>query len=561
MSDAIGSLRKHVLGLHLVQANSIDSLALLKSTPDGAERAGHKYLKRSPNGHGGWSYDYDSASGKQSATPEHHAVVEASKAHAEHAMHASRGGAMDPRPAKQAKARAKATWTVLNHALSRAGMPEGALSGVKARIAESQKWGALSRKSSDAIDALLPLTKASVAMSGHEYLSRAPDSKVGWKYTYAGVMAHLKRAMGKRKAKRAAKAKTDRFWEKQTASSLRANPGKLRTAKLAYKSEDPIDALLPLTKSCTDCDPVAPCASCGDAQKSDKPLLYVRKAGPTRITHEGMQGERPGHKYIIRIPDGKGGWKYSYREPQRKRSLKKEQPDPEVQAQLGQAKKTAVAMQSLINEGKLKGTAAYHVTLTSGLLRKHEAGMEDFKAALAKAAPENAKVKARTKELHSALGKIVSKTREGKARYQDAHGLQDMTGARIVCKSVQDVKATVENLKKSFTVIEADDYVDRAKDGDKGLGYRSHHLILKDKDGLEKEVQIRTPFQDKHGDWCHDVYKPVNEEQERVMLEKSDEIGKYARDISDYFYQVESGKMGAEKVNCPDSVKSTFGCL
>ncbi len=291
-----------------------------------------------------------------------------------------------------------------------------------------------------------------------------------------------------------------------------------------------------------------------DGAQESKTVFCVQR----RALHKSDR-ENPNHKYSKKLPDGKGGWVYIYDEP--KKTHRKEQADPKMQAQLSQAKKTAIALQDLIKQGKLSGSLASHVALTSSLLRKHSDGMDKFKAALADAAPSDAKVKARTKEMHSVLGKIVSKTQAGKARYKDAHGLQDMTGARIVCKSVQDVKSTVANLKKNFTVVEGDDYVDEPKDGQQGLGYRSHHLILRDKDGLEKEVQIRTPSQDKHADWCHDVYKPVNAAQSKIMEEKADEISQYARNVSDYFYHVESGKMDVAKVPCPESVKLTFGCL
>lgn len=488
------------------------------------------------------------------------------------------------------------------------------------RLAAEEK-----KKSESEVDDVDPLFKAGKGetVAGHKYLTRTPDGKGGWKYSYKPPEEHkpkgddfdpatlksaieeaavrgesalflmphegkvyVAHAVGRYTSKEIAiaghelvgvlpentdfKTPLSYRWGDKTAPYGRGAGSKLR----AHVTEKPTTlAVVPPPAAKKKKDAVAVWDSgqwkyVGEHMAARYEQFHrIGKSAPLLIVplvKASMPPERPGHKYVRRTPDGVGGWRYIYTEDSpRPRPRGKATPaqDDDVTAKLQLAKKNSVEMGRLIKEGKLQGSLAGHVQIARALLAKHADSMPAFKEALAKAAPEGAKVKARTKEIHSVIGKIVEKTKQGKARYSSAHGLQDMTGARIVCKSVQDVKSTVENLKKSFTVIEGDDYVDKPKDGDKGLGYRSHHLILKDKDGLEKEVQIRTPFQDRHGDWCHDVYKPVNEAQEKVLAESADEIADYARRISDYYFAIESGKTDVEPVQCPDSVKNTFGCL
>jgi ppGpp synthetase/RelA/SpoT-type nucleotidyltranferase len=162
-------------------------------------------------------------------------------------------------------------------------------------------------------------------------------------------------------------------------------------------------------------------------------------------------------------------------------------------------------------------------------------------------------VVARAKTVDSALGKLARKP-----KYGTVANLKDGTGVRIVCASVQDVLENVKKMKDTFetSTTDEEDYINHPKDG-----YRSYHLVIKDKDDLWKEVQIRTPNQDTWANWCHDVYKPTNPEQEKAVSEAKDEILKYGNTFSDYYYDKESGRPPPKPPDCPPVVRDVFGCL
>ena len=197
-----------------------------------------------------------------------------------------------------------------------------------------------------------------------------------------------------------------------------------------------------------------------------------------------------------------------------------------------------------------------HVEIAEKFLEKHSSRLEGLQDDLKEIAPFAYKVKARVKTLDSALGKLVRKP-----KYKRADRLQDGTGARVICDTVQDVEKAVEAIRKKFKVIPPeDDYISKPLGGESGMGYRSHHLIIEDKDGLQKEVQVRTKNENTHADWSHDAYKPRSPEQAAARKKYADVIDKYARDASDYYFAKESGK-NPDPVPCPVAIKDTFGCL
>jgi ppGpp synthetase/RelA/SpoT-type nucleotidyltranferase len=170
--------------------------------------------------------------------------------------------------------------------------------------------------------------------------------------------------------------------------------------------------------------------------------------------------------------------------------------------------------------------------------------------------PDGAKVKGRVKEVKSALGKLVRKP-----KYKTADRLQDGTGMRVIAKDTKMLEQSIESLKKHYKVIESDDYVTTPLQGDKGLGYRSFHAIIEDDDGLQKEIQLRTPNQNMHADWCHDVYKPVTPEQDAAMKQHADTIAQYARDMGNFFHKIDSGTKPPPPPPCPEPVQKHFTCL
>ena len=175
-------------------ADAIDALLPLIKASKGDEATSHKYLKREPNGHGGWRYDYADAHAKRKAPLAQRAVVAASREHERaSAERVASQYAHTPGSTRhaEAKAHAKVTRERLDAALERAGMSEGAFSGMRAGLAESQKWGMLALKSGDALDNLDELSKAAKGdeVAGHKYLTRKPDGRGGWHYVYSHVVA------------------------------------------------------------------------------------------------------------------------------------------------------------------------------------------------------------------------------------------------------------------------------------------------------------------------------------------------------------------------------------
>lgn len=215
------------------------------------------------------------------------------------------------------------------------------------------------------------------------------------------------------------------------------------------------------------------------------------------------------------------------------------------------------SLASAVSSGKLaKGVSAEeHVQIAKDFLTKHSKSLDESTKALKNLMPEGCKVKSRVKELNSALGKLLRKP-----KYQRADNLQDATGMRVIAPDSATLDKAVEALKKNYKVVEMDDYTKDPLGGESGLGYRSFHAIIEDKDGLFKEVQLRTPSQDKHADWCHDVYKPRTPQQQEGLSKYADVIADYARRMGKYFAAVDSKKK-ADIPECPTPVQKFFACL
>jgi len=195
-----------------------------------------------------------------------------------------------------------------------------------------------------------------------------------------------------------------------------------------------------------------------------------------------------------------------------------------------------------------------HVKLAKAFRSQHEAGAKKLLGSLTDIAGPGAKVKARTKNLESMLGKMVRKP-----KYKRADQLKDGTGARIVHKTVAEVKRTVAAIKAKYKTLSEDeeDYINNPKEE----GYRSHHLVIVDDDGLPKEIQVRTANQDVWADWFHDAYKPTTPLQAKLVEKNKDTISQYAKQMADFFFQKDSGKSGNMPPPCPEAVKSAIGCI
>lgn len=191
------------------------------------------------------------------------------------------------------------------------------------------------------------------------------------------------------------------------------------------------------------------------------------------------------------------------------------------------------------------------VDIARKIIGKHADSLDAKINALTEMAPQGAEVKGRVKELESAVGKIARKP-----KYGTAEKLQDVTGTRVVMDTIDQVIETVNKIRAKYTIVEEDDYIGEALDG-----YRSHHLIAKDENGLEFEIQVRTKNQNTWADWAHDMYKPVNPAQEKVMAESSDVINDFKLRMSAYYYAKDNPAIAEiPKPICPDTVQMSFGC-
>ncbi len=198
-------------------------------------------------------------------------------------------------------------------------------------------------------------------------------------------------------------------------------------------------------------------------------------------------------------------------------------------------------------------TAEEHVDIAERFLSKHASELPSTLDRVTKLCTSSVEVTGRVKSLESALGKLIRKP-----KYQTADKLQDGTGLRVLCKDMGDVKENVKRLQKAFKVIEEEDYITKPKEG----GYRSWHMIVEDRDGLQKEIQIRTPNQHVWAEWCHDIYKPQTDEQSAAVAKFKPVLDEYAEKIGEYFAAVDSGRKPDKKPDCPEPVKnSPFGCL
>jgi len=206
-------------------------------------------------------------------------------------------------------------------------------------------------------------------------------------------------------------------------------------------------------------------------------------------------------------------------------------------------------------------TLGDHVRIAKDTLAKHESGFVENKALIRSLAPKGAEVEGRVKKLDSAVGKLVRKAAEARdegkpTKYTTVAHLQDLTGLRVVAKSVDEVKSTVENLKKHYKVVGEDNYIDNPNGS-----YRSHHLIVRGKDGMDREIQVRTENQHRMANWSHDTYKPRNAEQREAIKKAGASIKEYEMKMADHFWQKDNGKTPPPLPPCPPAVKAHFGCL
>lgn len=225
------------------------------------------------------------------------------------------------------------------------------------------------------------------------------------------------------------------------------------------------------------------------------------------------------------------------------------------QEYVAKTKATVGEFKAAVAGGKFGNrTLGQHLKIAKDFQSKHDGNLTRFKGDLSAIAGPGASVKARTKTLESMIGKMLRKP-----KYQSADQLQDGTGARIVHQTIDQVKRTVDKIKAKYKVVAEDDYISKPHPDDPT--YRSHHLVIEDEDGLQKEVQIRTGNQNKFADWSHNVYKPRTPAESRAVDKNKDVISEYAKGMSDYFFRKDSGEAVGSPPDCPGAVKASVGCI
>lgn len=176
--------------------------------------------------------------------------------------------------------------------------------------------------------------------------------------------------------------------------------------------------------------------------------------------------------------------------------------------------------------------------------------VSDFK----KKFPDAEEVSGRLKDRTNMLDKLGRKPET----YKDVAQLTDVSGIRVVSsKGISDVEDKVKTIEQNYHVIQKEDYMHNDK-----AGYRSVHLLVKDQQsGLVSEIQIRTQNQDKWATYAHDrVYKMPDDVLVKLDQHRG-EVNAYTKAMSNYYYDLDSGKTGGIKPPCPEIVHEVIGCL
>lgn len=193
---------------------------------------------------------------------------------------------------------------------------------------------------------------------------------------------------------------------------------------------------------------------------------------------------------------------------------------------------------STVQAGKLAPgmSAIAHALQTKQLIDAHAKGLGEMMSKLKGAAPEGADVSGRTKEIESMTGKLA----KGDSWLPHAGKGTDLTGTRVIMKNIAEVKAMEAKVRELFpNVLEHNDYISNPK---QDSGYRSSHMIIQDKDGLTKEIQLRTQNQHTHANFLHDaVYKPHTPEQRQLMQTHGEHVKAYAVAMGNYFAKKDAG--------------------
>ncbi len=209
------------------------------------------------------------------------------------------------------------------------------------------------------------------------------------------------------------------------------------------------------------------------------------------------------------------------------------------------------ALAASLKTGRVVGTMEKHRSEADALIAKHESGLEAFRSGMRAAVSVDFKLNSRVKGVESALGKLARKP----SGYPDVSKLTDLTGAEIVVKSGADAAKALADVQKHYDVTEVEDMISKPR----AEGYRAIHTLIKDRDGLVKEVQIMTERQHAWKYWFHDIYKPLTKEKQRALAPVMAEAAEYGKALSDHLARLDAGAQSTAP-KCPPAIASTAGC-
>ena len=119
----------------------------------------------------------------------------------------------------------------------------------------------------------------------------------------------------------------------------------------------------------------------------------------------------------------------------------------------------------------------------------------------------------------------------------------DIVGNRCICKNAQEQKRLVNYIYENCIILEHDDSVEGTLRAD---GYRAHHFTLQSSDGRLIELQVKTPNQQTYSGFTHRIYKSP--------LKSDPDVLKYTKELSDYIYEVDSGREPKNRPQAPEKL-------
>jgi len=134
-----------------------------------------------------------------------------------------------------------------------------------------------------------------------------------------------------------------------------------------------------------------------------------------------------------------------------------------------------------------------------------------------------------------------------KGRFADRtmESVNDIIGTRCICKNIQEQKKLINHIYENGLILEHDDSVDGKQRPD---GYRAHHFMMQSSTGRLIELQVKTLNQQQFSDFTHPIYKSP--------LKDDAEVKQYTKSLSDYVYEVDSGRQPENKPQIPQQLKN-----